>query len=144
MVKEGKGLQEAFSTVTTSEGLLRGMDAVLRPMTGTRREGHPVLRDPALLPLSGHLVLDIIAFQSVFPTLPAQESFLRTVLLLKVVKVHSDPEASATCPTNVWFLPITCSLMFSKEQNVSQDWTTHVTGTGLLDRRTCHRSPKPE
>lgn len=145
MVKEREGLQEGLPAVAALEGLLCSLDSLLLLVTGAGWEGLALGAPAWLPPAVGGLVLEeVVAIQDSLTTLPACEGFLSTVLLLLLVRVCTEPETYPTCLTLVQFLPGVYSLVLSQVQYIFQDWTTHVTGVGLLGGRTCLRGPELE
>lgn len=107
MVKEHKGLQKGSPTVAALEGLLCGMDCLLLLATGAGLEGLLACGAPVQLPrgVSGLMLEEVLA---------ACEEFFFTVLLLVLVRVCTEPEASPTCLTFVWLLPRVYCLMLSQ------------------------------
>jgi len=70
----------------------------------------------------------------------ASKRFLSHVLLL-LLRVYVEIKSFRTCPTPHQFLAVFFSLVLSQVENVSQDWTTHLTGVGLPARLSCLGRP---
>jgi len=67
----------------------------------------------------------------------ASKRFLSHVLLLLLLKLYTEIKLFPTGPTPQQFLAVFFSLVRSQVENVSQDWTTHLTGVGLPGRLSC-------
>lgn len=90
------------------------MDSVLLE-AGVGLEGLLVPGAPVWLPqaVGGLMLQEVVAVQHILSTFTACGEF-STVLLLVLVRVCTEPEASSTCLTFVWFLPKVYSLMLSQ------------------------------
>ena len=75
------------------------------------------------------------------PVHTASEGFCTHVLLLLLLKLYTEIKLFPTGPTPQQFLAVFFSLVRSQVENVSQDWTTHLTGVGLPARLSCLGRP---
>jgi len=75
------------------------------------------------------------------PVHTASEGFLSHVLFLMFSEVSNEIKSFPTGPTPQQFLAVFFSLVRSQVENVSQDWTTHLTGVGLPARLSCLGRP---
>lgn len=65
-------------------------------------------------PVGGPVLQEVEAVQDILSTFAACEAFFSTGLLLALVRAYSEPEASPTCLTLVWFLRRVISLTLSQ------------------------------
>jgi len=79
-------------------------------------EGLLVRGAPVWLPraVGGRMLQEVMAVQDILSTFATCEAFFSTVLLLALVRVCTEPEASPACRTLVRFLPRVYSLMHSQ------------------------------
>lgn len=64
--------------------------------------------------VGGPVLQEVVAVQDILSTFATCEAFFSTGLLLALVRVYTEPEASPTCLTLVWFLPSVISLILSQ------------------------------
>lgn len=91
------------------------MDSLLLLEARVGLEGLLVRGAPVWLPhaMGGWILQEVVAVQDILSTFATCEAFFSTVLLV-LVRVCTEPEASPTCRTLVRFLPRVYSLMHSQ------------------------------
>lgn len=75
------------------------------------------------------------------PIHAASAGFCSQVLFLLLLRLYTEIKSFPTCPTPQQFLAVSFSLVLSQVENVSQHWTTHLTGVGLPGRHSCRGRP---